>query len=448
MANVIGWVIAFGLLWITSALANPIVGFFEGRVKPPEARTPETAPYPVELPLMADVENAELVSYGDGYWMYTWEVTSKSQSPEVASFFKRTYPKLDIYGEEGFYEAEMTPEGAKPDEVVTIFIQPPIPGETTTTLVTISELKHSPGFVPSRSTVRWILWILVLGALTVGQKPLVRWFGKLNVAMGGTKFEKLPAGVTKPEILNAWEVPTSMLVREGWTHLFDYKASTLGIACFARLFTRENKTFVNLEYFGSGKDAHSAVEAMSFFTDGTTLTTSNSKHAKALERPASHPIVKAREGTNAMEVIRTHQNSIGSQEAQGKTVAVVAEDQIFELLRRLEQEVHVPDQPSAPAAVAATPPPSVVPEAPVEQAPPEPQVDPAQEKAEFKARVLGLLKEAGPNLNIREKDGMALAIVKGSYSHDVDLETLFYMWKNNPKDQDVILVNFIRQQVR
>lgn len=67
----------------------------------------------------------------------------------------------------------------------------------------------------------------------------------------------------------------------------------------------------------------------------------------------------------------------------------------------------------------------------------------ADEKSAFGDEVTQRLQALNPNLLVSRKDVTTLIVRTGNHQQDLDLETLYFMCRNNPADKDKILAGFL-----
>lgn len=463
MANVLGWVIGIGLIILMNMISVPIHDAFESRGRPPEAKTPRTAPFPLEVYYNAEVASANLESNGDGLWHYSWKMTTKSPVSAVSAFYREKYPKAEFDGDDDYFEMAWVPEGAKEDEQVQITLMSPEVAEAPTTTMELSEFKQAAaGFVPSLWMIRAGLWGLLLALLTFGQRPIAQVLGRIFVrahaAQGGSNIQVLQ---TPPEAaaLESWKAPEATLEASGFRHLFDCTVTNAGFPNTGRILDRDSTTQALLQHAVVNGKPYPYVEFQSHFQDGSSVTTSTSKYSGTLKRPDRHLLVTLPEGTAPAEALRRHDETVAARRAEGRSVAAVPADTLVATWKRIEQECLtglegvapltkegldvVTARPDSARPAPATPAPAepAAEEGPAPMAPP---VAPTKdEKAAFGDEVTERLMALNPNLQIARKDVTTLIVQMGKSHQDLDLETIYFMCRNNPADKEKILAGFL-----
>lgn len=455
MANILGWVIGIGLIVLVNMISVPIHDAFESRGRPPEAKSPRTAPWPVEVYYNAEVAESNLESDGDGLWHYSWKMTTKSDLAAVSAFYREKYPKAESAGDADYFEMRWEPEGAKEDEHVGLAVMSPEAADAPTTVVEISEFKQAAaGFVPSLFMIRAAMWGLLIGFLTLGQRPLAqllgRFFVKAHMAKGGSDIQVL-RGAPTPGATQSWRAPEATLSSAGFGHVFDVTVTNAGFPNAGRVLDREGSTQALLQHAVVNGKPYPYVEFQTHFADGSSVTTSTSKYASTLKRPDRHRLVQLPEETPVLEVLRRHDESVS---AAGRPAAVIPADSLIETWKRIERECFenleggapltkegldvVAARPDCAPAVATASAAGSGAATAVVEAPP--AVD---DKAGFVDDVVARLQALDPNLGITRKDAMTLLVRMGNSQQDLDLETVYFMCRNNPADKDKILAGFL-----
>lgn len=347
----------------------------------------------------------------------------------------------------------LQPEGAGEEERANLVISDPIPGESDSTTVEIVLSKEAKGgFVPSLLVIRLALWGLILGVFTFGQRPLAQLLGRifvgLHAARGGTTYRRLD-GAPPEAAGTAWEPAQAALEQAGFRQAFDYDVLNVGFPNCARLLDREGVVQALLQY-AFVQEAHlHYVEMQTHFTDGSTVTTSTSPYAGNLKRPERHGLVQLPQGTAPTEVLRRHEAGLEARVNQGQSVSRLDLDTMFDAWKRIEVEClsGVQGAPLTEQGLErvtargsqASPPP--VPEEPtVSEAPAAP---PADDRGTFADQVATKLREANPRLEVARKDTLILTVRSGASEADLDLETVYFLWRNNPNDREKILAGFL-----
>jgi hypothetical protein len=474
---IIGWAIALGLIVGVNFLSYPIHDLFLNRARPPAAPSPRSAPYPVEVYHRAEVKSSSLEMVDDGLWEYNWTLTSPSAPDRVASFYREKYPQARFGAEGDYYGLEFTPPGAGEKEQVTIEIQGPEEGEPTTIHIDLRK-QVAGAFVPSLFSIRLGLWALLAVGFVAGRRPLARLLGRLFVgawmARGGSRFERLLTPPGDPRLLAAWKATGQALEGAGFSHAFDYTVTTAGTPNCCRLYQREGKTLALLQFVRVHGRPYHYLEFMTWFADGSVLTTSTSRYAAALQRPEKFPVNRLSEETEALEALRQHEAAVS---ARGSAVAAVEVDSIFEIFKQMEQEMYgsqsgkaglltregldlvtsrggpqtpPPGRPPGPASEVPPPPvwpprPAPPPDAEAAAPPPPAPAPPVDDRGAFGQEVAARLRQLNPDLTVGSKDPLTLTVSQGAHYEEIDLETVFYMCRNSPQDKDKILDNLLRR---
>lgn len=459
MGNILGWGIGIGLILLVNMISVPIHTAFESRNRPPEVKSPRTAPWPVEVYYNAEVADSKLESEGEGTWHYSWRMTTKSSVSAVSSFYREKYPKAEFSGDPDYFEMRWQPEGAAEDEHVSILGMSPEVAEAPTTIVEIQEFKQGEaGFVPSLFTIRLAMWGALAAFLFLGQRPLAQLIGRLfvkaHMAKGGSDLQVLQ-GPADPAVADSWREPEAALAQAGFRRLFDVTVRNAGFANAGRVLDREGSTQALLQHTVVNRKPYPYVELQTHFAGGSSLSTSTSKYAGTLKRPDRHRLVQLPEGTPPLEVLRRHDEEVAS---LGRTVASVPADSLVMTWKRIERECFEnlegvapltnegldvvtarPDRvPRAAAPVPAPTTPAPLVSTAVAEAPP-----PVPDRAAFVDQVEARLQALNPSLSVLRKDAMTLLVWMGGSQQDLDLETVYFMCRNNPGDKDKILAGFL-----
>lgn len=459
MGRIIGWGIALFILFLSSWAADHTHQFFYDRSKPPAAARPQDGPYSISVFNPSQTGEASLEDEGNQIWVYNWKLTAQARPQDVVEFYRALFP-TGMHEAEGMAEFDVSPAGARPDEKASVVVAEE--SQDGQTHFEIEMRKHVDAFVPSYSTLEWgyiFFGIFLLVAMKAGlAQVLARFLETFRMVRGGTKFEMLPAPPADPTIVNGWMGPQQDLQGAGFVQAFDYKVASVQFPNASRVLQRENQTFALLQFAIVKGNSHHWVELVTYFSDGTSVNTTTSRFAGIMTRPEDFPMHVLAEGTDALSVLAAHEQNVSKHEAPpSRVVKLVPTEKLFEVWHEVEVALHEHHKKAGfltekgvsvstgqtPELDAPAPPPPPAVSAPAGSG----VVDSEESRTQFRDEIIERIRATYPEMTVTTKDSTTLVITKEHVPTPVDLDitTVFYMYKNTPANREAIIERFVGQ---
>ena len=315
-------------------------------------------------------------------------------------------------------------------------------------------------FVSDQGVLRLTLWIVILlgfvGLRAGLAERMAHLFMARKMAAGCMRFEMLPQAPQDETLLARWEAPQQDLKAAGFTWVGDCRMQGAGFPHCIRLMQRSHQTFASLVHMVPSGEAASYCELFTAFTDGSTVTTSNSRFGSNFKRPSEYTLDVLPLDTCIPDLLTHHDGTVSGKAGRVRDVMTVASvEDLFALWQQVEEAVHEYRKKAgfltedAARRVQATG--TLIPEAPPESTRVRPRASPPQvhlaatqeRRMTFRDELAEALQEAYPELELVQK---APLILEGRYRdwHDtLDLEKPFADYLDDPVRKSFIIASFV-----
>ncbi|MBM3461997.1 MAG: hypothetical protein FJX76_07845 [Armatimonadetes bacterium] len=478
MGRYIGIAVVLVFLWTLGWVEGLVDDFFLNRARPPADR-PDQAPYAIPLPPGSRVDSHGISENDDqSLWTYQWEVVVDAPLKDVVLFYRERWPDGYRDTEDGV-SFEFVPARASPDEPAAIRLGQSDDGKT---YLEISETVKSQAWLPPAWVRQWGLYLGLLGLAilvwVLGRGTLAELLARVmmsrQMAAGGTKLARLDRSPADPVVTKFWSDTQTMLMATGFETAFDFYSPSVGRTNYARLMTRENKTFAVLYYVLLDQHSYTYVDFGTFFEDGSCVTTTSSRFVSDMKRPPEFPLETVSEGTAPLDELVVHEKAVAR---HGKSVKTVASEAIFDEWSRVEKAmfeyrkkvgflskegkariIEESKATSAPPPPAPAPPP--VPLAPLPRpdgppltapsvasapiatiaAPAAPVGDP---RKAFFEEIQAIILATHPTWEVSVKTDMELWVRSDAFRDVVDVEALYYLCQKPGIDREKAIQSFV-----